>query len=54
MACQQPLLPIRNFRLLNETEIMNFDMMAVSDFAEKGYLVENSLSYPAYLHDEHN
>ena len=35
-------------------EIMNFDVMTVSDYAEKGYLVECSLSYPAYLHDEHN
>ena len=52
-ACQQPL-PIGNFRRLNEKELLNFDVMSISDDSEKNYLMEVSLSYPAYLHDEHN
>ena len=28
--------------------------MSISDYSDKGYLIEVSLSYPSYLHDEHN
>ncbi|MEW8545679.1 MAG: DNA polymerase, partial [Candidatus Thiodiazotropha sp.] len=52
-ACQQPL-PIGEFRLFNEQEIKTFDVMTISDDADKGYLVEVSLRYPAYLHSDHN
>lgn len=52
-ACQQAL-PIGNFRRLSQEEIATFDVLQVSDDAKKGYLIETSLSYPSYLHDEHN
>ncbi|MES9903031.1 MAG: hypothetical protein ABW168_10145 [Sedimenticola sp.] len=52
-ACMQKL-PIRNFRNLNEVEVLQFDVMQVDDDSTKGYLIEVSLEYPEYLHDEHN
>ena len=42
------------FGVLNEQELLNFDVMNIADDSEKGYRIEVSLSYPAYLHDEHN
>ena len=50
---QQPL-PMRNFRHLDKEELLNFDVMSISDYSDKGYLIEVSLSYLSYLHDEHN
>ena len=52
-ACQQPLT-MRNFRHLDKEELLNFDVMSISDYSDKGYLIEVSLSYPSYLHDKHN
>ena len=52
-ACQAPL-PVGGFRRLSLAEIQGFNIMAIPDDAEKGYLIEASLSYPDYLHDEHN
>ena len=52
-ACQQPLA-IGGFRRLSAEEITKFDVLRVPDYSNKGFLIEVSLSYPSYLHDDHN
>ena len=52
-ACQQPLA-IGGFRRLSEEEKTKFDVLRVPDYSNKGFLIEVSLSYPSYLHDDHN
>ena len=44
-------LPICEFRLLSEIEIVLFDVMSIPNNAKKGYLVEVSLRYGDHLHN---
>lgn len=52
-SSMQPL-PIGGFRRLTQEEISIFDVLQIPEDCKKGYLIETSLSYPQYLHDEHN
>ena len=52
-ASMQPL-PIGGFRRMTQEEISKFDVLRMPDDGKKGFLIEASLSYPSYLHDEHS
>ena len=52
-SMSQPL-PIRNFRFLPKDEIENFNLKNLSDYDDKGYILEVDLEYPDHLHDLHN
>lgn len=47
-------LPMRDFRFLDEREVVEFDIDRVAVDGETGYLVEASLAYPHELHESHN
>ena len=49
----QPLLE-RNFRLLSENEVSDFDVNVPRVEDNEGYILEVDLDYPAELHDLHN
>jgi len=53
-TCQQFTLPIRDFRLLSDDELVRFDMSTVAADSPIGYIVECDLEYPTHLHDLHN
>ena len=48
------LLPSRDFVFMDKQEVENFDVMSVKENGDTGYIMEVSLRYPKYLHDEHN
>jgi len=48
------LLPVRQFRFLEQHEIENFDLMSIPADAETGYILECDLAYPETLHQLHN
>ncbi|XP_050516351.1 uncharacterized protein LOC126891213 [Diabrotica virgifera virgifera] len=45
-------LPYENFKWV--TDVENFDCFSVEDDANKGYVLEVDLEYPAHLHSLHN
>lgn len=47
-------LPISQFRWLTFEEIEKFNVMKISDTANKGYILSVDLDYPQSLHDKHN
>lgn len=47
-------LPYSSFRFLTDKELVNFDVKAVGDQAEWGFILEVDLLYPDYLHNHHN
>jgi len=53
-TAQSELLPVGNFRFLEEAEIRDFDQDTIEANAEIWYIVECDLSYPAHLRDMHN
>jgi len=51
---QQFPLPISDFRLLLDDELVQFDVSAIAADSPIGYIVECDLEYPTHLHDLHN
>lgn len=47
-------LPVDQFEWLSDDEVNNLDVMQVADDADKGYILEVDLDYPAELHDLHS
>ena len=48
------LLPSRDFVFMDKQEVDSFDVMSVEENGDTGYIMEVSLRYPKYLHEEHN
>lgn len=47
-------MPIGGWKWLTKTEIDNFDVTAIADDSDVGYIVEVDLEYPRQLHDKHS
>ncbi|CAH1639524.1 unnamed protein product [Spodoptera littoralis] len=47
-------LPMRNFKFMNENEIVNFNVMNVSKKSKQGYILEVDLHYPTSIHNSHS
>ena len=47
-------LPFGGFRWLNESEILNSNILDVDDDSSKGYVLEVDVYYPQELHDCHS
>lgn len=47
-------LPQKDFVWLTAEEVINFDVMQVSNTSDIGYVLEVDLTYPDYLHEFHN
>ena len=52
-AISQPL-PLSGFKWMTAREIERFNVRAVKDDAEEGYILEVDLDYPDHLHHSHN
>ena len=48
------VLPVKDFRFLDEKEIEVLNLSNIDDDAETGYILEVDLEYPKELHDHHN
>jgi len=53
-TCQQFPLPISDFCLLSDDELLRFDVSSVAADSPIGYIVECDIEYPTHLHDLHN
>jgi len=47
-------LPISDFSFLSQEQMLNFDVMKISDKSDIGYFLEVDLDYPKSLHDMHS
>lgn len=47
-------MPISNFEFLPKNELENFNLLAIPDDGEYGYILHVDLSYPEHLHDSHS
>lgn len=53
-CAMQQSLPTSDFRFMNKTEVENLDIVNIAPDADRGYIFEIDLKYPAKLHDTHN
>ena len=53
LAMVKPL-PVSDFVFMKDRDIESFNVMSVPEEDEFGYILEVSLQYPHYLHDDHN
>ena len=47
-------LPEKTFKWMSKQQLQNFDVTKVNDDADKGYILEVDLEYPAEIHSLHN
>ena len=52
-AMSEPL-PVGNMKFLSEEEILKFNLSAIPENSDEGFILDVDLRYPAELHDLHN